>query len=655
MKRMQRTWILFLVLAAVPGRLAAEGRPEGWRRYRTPEEAGWSGERLAAVCRNANAASVFLVHDGRVVFTYGECRRRFKIHSMRKSILSALVGIAVGEKEIDLRRSLAEIGIADKTPLTEGEGRARILDLLKARSGVYLPAAAETSYMKEIRPARGSHAPGEFFYYNNWDFNALGTIYCELTGHDIFADFERRIAQPLGMQDFARIDGCYNFEDASIHPAYNFMMSARDLARFGQLFLQQGKWRGRQVVPEKWVRESTSGIPGTGERNNASDDPLRYGYLWYEIDPYRGQRLYFAAGHYGQRVVVAPAMKTVLVLQSNTYLAEGISDVDFVVDDILFNCRGGTPAPRPEFIPLEESAAFKGMKLRSRAQAKYCKAYSDGGAAFAIRREGGGLVLAGFMPNYLFRLLPLTSELFRVEDIDMYVFFSLDERGIPQQARIHKSPLAKEMLDAIAQSGMEKARERFPEWRKRIHSLEEMTDLSRELQLRGIDNLEILKLSAEAFPYSFRAQQALNSALMKKGGLAASAAAFGEIVRRLQEEGKGRTKTEWLHEILRSQADPQPIALSEMDEYAGNYGPRRIAREGSELVYFVDPGRKTRLFRIHADEFSLQGQFFRRLRFARDGSGRVVKLVMNYYRDSSEESARTEGDPATDARGAAEK
>ncbi len=649
MNRRQKTWLALFLVAALSGFLAARDQTDGWLRYRTPEEAGWSTEKLAAVCRNSNAASVFLVRNGRVVFTYGDCRRRFKVHSMRKSILSALFGIAVAEKKIDLQKNLAELGISDKTPLSEGEGRARVLDLLKARSGIYLPAAGETSFMKNTRPARGSHAAGEHFYYNNWDFNALGTIYRRQTGRDIFADFERRIARPLGMQDFTLIDCCYNSEEMSLHPAYAFMMSARDLARFGQLYLQLGEWRGKRIVPEGWVRESTTGVSEAGDRNIASDDALRYGYLWWVIDPYRGQRIFYAAGTYGQRVIVVPALKAVLVLQANSYLAEGISDVDFVVDDILFHCRSGAPAAEPRFLPLEEPAAAKGMRLRARAQEKYCKTYSHGGATFSVKREESRLVLADFMPNYRFRLLPLTPKLFHVNDIGMYLFFSLDGRGIPQQARIHKSPLAKEMLDAIIQSGIEKAKERFPEWRGRISSREEMIDLALELEMKGIDNTEILKLNAELFPFSFHAQQALNKALQKKGGLAVSDVVFGEIVNQLHAQSQKNTKTEWLYEIIHSQADPRPVAEEEMDNYAGDFGQRHVARDGQELVYFTDPGQKARLFRIRADEFSIQDQFYRRLRFVRDERGRAIKLVVGHYRDSFEESVRTGVGSATTA------
>ena len=80
----------------------------------------------------------------------------------------------------------------------------RPCDLLEARSGVYHPALYETPAMAKQRPARGSHEPGTFWYYNNWDFNALGTIYEHATGSGIYDALDRLIARPIGMQDYDR-------------------------------------------------------------------------------------------------------------------------------------------------------------------------------------------------------------------------------------------------------------------------------------------------------------------------------------------------------------------------------------------------------------------------------------------------------------------
>ena len=90
--------------------------------------------------------------------------------------------------------------------------------LLEARSGVYHAALYETPGMARQRPARGSHEPGTFWYYNNWDFNTLGTICEQATGTGIYEALDQLIARPIGMQDYRPQDGVYVPGAASIHP-----------------------------------------------------------------------------------------------------------------------------------------------------------------------------------------------------------------------------------------------------------------------------------------------------------------------------------------------------------------------------------------------------------------------------------------------------
>ncbi|MEM6737258.1 MAG: hypothetical protein AAF620_14435 [Bacteroidota bacterium] len=86
--------------------------------------------------------------------------------------MSLLIGIALEKGYLRLEETLGELGIDEsKTPLTPQEKTATIRDLLMARSGVYLPAEAETDYAKSNRPKREPYKPGEFHFYNNFDFN----------------------------------------------------------------------------------------------------------------------------------------------------------------------------------------------------------------------------------------------------------------------------------------------------------------------------------------------------------------------------------------------------------------------------------------------------------------------------------------------------
>ena len=287
----------------------------------SPAEAGWSAEGIAAAndyARRAGTATLVVVQHGRIVDSLGDITRRLELHSMRKSLLSALIGIAVGEGRIRLDATLASLGIDDVPPsITEIEKQATVRQLLQARSGVYHPALYETAGMAARRPERGSHAPGTFWYYNNWDFNTLGTIYERAVGASIFDSLLDRIARPIGMQDYRPADGRYVTGAASQYPAYPLHMSARDLARFGMLYLRRGAWDGRQVVPAAWVTESTTAWSTTYLDSG-------YGYLWWTGFPDRRVAVmdlpaggFWADGAQGQFVVVDPADDLVVVHQTD--------------------------------------------------------------------------------------------------------------------------------------------------------------------------------------------------------------------------------------------------------------------------------------------------------------------------------------------------
>ena len=314
-------WIPFTCVTYA-GETAGVYPGKRWQRTATPGQLGWSSEKLVAAraySEQIGSAAVMVVDDGTVVDAWGDVTRKFQCHSMRKSLLSALIGIHVEEGHIDLSKALKEMGIDDNEPsLTETEKQATIGDLIKARSGIYHPALFEHPIMKAMRPERHSHAPGTFYYYNNWDFNALGTIFEQETGTKIFEEFDRRIAKPLQMEDFKVSDCHYVTGYDSIHPAYPFRMSTRDLARFGLLFLREGRWKNKQIVSSEWVRESTATHSVIGSYRG-------YGYMWSNSEnggPYPNihvkQRIF---GHSGLGVhffKVLPSRNLVIVHRVNT-------------------------------------------------------------------------------------------------------------------------------------------------------------------------------------------------------------------------------------------------------------------------------------------------------------------------------------------------
>ena len=289
----------------------------GWQQLAKPEQAGWQPkdlDRIHEFVEEIGSTSAMIVQHGVVVAAWGDVERKSNLHSCRKSLLSALIGITVSEGKINPEDTLEKLGIDDNKPsLTPQEKQARVLDLLEARSGIYHPTVYETKGMEEQKPERGSHPPGTFWYYNNWDFNALGYVYEKATGEKIFDAYFRRIAQPIGMQDFKARDGYYITGSDTRFPAYPFEMSARDFARFALLYLRGGNWNGAQVIPAAWVKASIQPYSDTESGG--------YGYLWWTGDSFSGAQprivfpkgSFWAEGHLGQYAVVVPSLDLIVV------------------------------------------------------------------------------------------------------------------------------------------------------------------------------------------------------------------------------------------------------------------------------------------------------------------------------------------------------
>lgn len=317
--------------APYDGKIAELYPGQHWQKAEIPEQLGWSSEKLAearAYSKKIGSAAVMIVDGGVVVDAWGDITRRFQCHSMRKSMMSALIGVHVDEGSIDLSKTVEELGIDRVEPsLNPEEKQATVGDLIKARSGIYLPALGESPGMRAMRPKRHSHQPGSFWYYNNWDFNALGTIFEQETGTQIFKEFETRFARPLQMEDFdvsyCRYLSSADYPNApySPHRYYLFRISARDLARLGLLFLRDGQWHDQQIVSANWVKESTANHSKRGI-------DAGYGYMWW-TGVNRGLlanvnvkgHSYFAAGWGGHRVFVLPYRNLVVVHRVNTDLA----------------------------------------------------------------------------------------------------------------------------------------------------------------------------------------------------------------------------------------------------------------------------------------------------------------------------------------------
>ena len=288
-------------------------------------------EALTEFLDTTDSAAFLAVAGGQVVYRHGQIGRAYASHSIRKSFLSALVGNAVVEGKITLTNRLLELSINDVNSLSAQKQSATVGDLLKSRSGIYLPAAAVDPGTQ--RPTRDSVTPGSQYFYNNWDFNVMGTIYEQATGDGLYDRFEQEIAIPLGMEDFRVEDQFYIYERRlSDHPAYMFLINARDMARFGQLYLDQGRWNGEQLISSQWVTDSTTAYSDTGSESRPG-----FGYMNWSIT-HDG---FMTTGSGGHKIKVIPAQDLVVVIRVDTYNdGERVRDSTFnQAVDLLLQAR----------------------------------------------------------------------------------------------------------------------------------------------------------------------------------------------------------------------------------------------------------------------------------------------------------------------------
>lgn len=308
-----------------------------------PTEKGFSPSKLDSLgsyLGDNGAEALMILVDGKIVYQWGNTEKKILVHSIRKALLNALYGIYIDKGTIDTTMTLAQLKIDDINILTEKEKTATVADLLRSRSGIYHSAAAVSEGMLASMPKRGIHKPNEAYYYNNWDFNTLGYILEKQTGKSIFDLFEQHIAKPLGMnysneyiqvrnpdEDWTipSVDGFYQFEeDKSKYPAYHFRLSAKDLALYGQLYLNKGKWNGVQIVPENWIEISTKPYSITNENYG-----IGYGMLWNVLVPNKNRKTksFFHTGVGIHMLGIYPESNLVLIHRVDTekeyYFHEG--------------------------------------------------------------------------------------------------------------------------------------------------------------------------------------------------------------------------------------------------------------------------------------------------------------------------------------------
>jgi CubicO group peptidase (beta-lactamase class C family) len=328
-----RAIVAAVALVALSSSLHSQSVVPGreWESIASPESVGFSSARLTAVrgwLQSIDTTAMMVVVGGKSLFTYGDVTHLSYLASGRKSILALLYGRHVESGTIQLDRTLSDLKFTDVGGLLPPELDATIDHLLTARSGVYHRASNGGDNLAHA-PPRGSERPGGRYLYNNWDFNAAGAVFEQLTGRDIYDALDTDLARPLEMQDFDRARQVKNGDlSASQHPAYPIWLSTRDMARIGLLALREGRWGDTQIVPAAWITRTTTIVSRFAEMDQAFEDSpptvgrWGYGHLWWVWDPLSASDplagAFTAWGVGGQYITVVPKLDMVIAHKTDT-------------------------------------------------------------------------------------------------------------------------------------------------------------------------------------------------------------------------------------------------------------------------------------------------------------------------------------------------
>jgi CubicO group peptidase (beta-lactamase class C family) len=246
------------------------------------------------------------------------------LRSITKSVVSLLLGIAIGQKKIAGVDEPALSFFPDYADLhTPEKQRIHLHHLLTMSSGLGWnenishsdpgegPLGAARDSVRYVLALPVAAPPGMKFNYSGGDTHLLGAVIAQATGQRL-RDFARAaLFEPLGIADWQWM----SYDNGAIAAASGLRLRPRDLLKIGQLVLARGTWNGRQVVPPGWIEQSTRPQIDTA-------DSLLYGYQWWLGRALlEGRELQWVAGFGlgGQRLFIAPALDLVVVVTAGLY------------------------------------------------------------------------------------------------------------------------------------------------------------------------------------------------------------------------------------------------------------------------------------------------------------------------------------------------
>lgn len=317
---------LGMALAPAPGMmhdLFARNYLPGLERT-SPESQGVSSAGIRKFVAAANASGIgwhsfMLLRHGNIIaegwWKPFEPSFKHTLYSLSKSFTSTAIGLLVKEGKLSVDENLVSI-FTDELPSNPDNN----LQQMNVKHLLTMNTGHGTDTMPKLRAGTGTWTsaflaqpvefePGTHFLYNTGATYMLGAIVHKKTGQTLTEYLAPRLFQPLGIEGYDWETSPQGLNTAG----YGLRVKTEDIARFGQLYLQKGKWNGKEILPEAWVNDATSYQTKSQEGNG--DWAQGYGYQFWRCKPgfYRGD------GAFGQFCIVMPQHDAVLAITSESW------------------------------------------------------------------------------------------------------------------------------------------------------------------------------------------------------------------------------------------------------------------------------------------------------------------------------------------------
>lgn len=306
----------------------------------TPEAQGISSAAILsfveAVEQKLDALHSFmLLRHGHVVAEgwwspYGPAEPHM-LFSLSKSFTATAVGLAVAEGHLTVADKVIAF-FPDDLPeeVSDNLAAMQVHHLLSMATGHtedttgYLHRAADGNWARAFLARPVAREPGTHFLYNTGATYMLSAIVQKLTGQTLLEYLRPRLFDPLGIGE-ATWESCPRGINTG---GYGLKVTTEDIARFGQLYLQEGKWQGQQLVPATWVATASAKQVSNGS-DPQSDWAQGYGYQFWRCrhNAYRGD------GAFGQYCIVMPEQDAVLAITSG--LGNMQAPLDIIWEQLL--------------------------------------------------------------------------------------------------------------------------------------------------------------------------------------------------------------------------------------------------------------------------------------------------------------------------------